>query len=99
MIYVSTCFFSIARTIDTPAGPGLPPVRRAMALVCPAQAAPRLAAARGVDPQTAAATPVGVTCRLCQRAECPARAQPPLGREILPDDYRRAAVPFVFSES
>ncbi|WP_062781684.1 helix-turn-helix domain-containing protein [Novosphingobium capsulatum] len=92
-------FFSMARTIDTPAGPGLPPVRRAMALVCPAQAAPRLAAARGVDPQTAVTTPVGVTCRLCQRAECPARAQPPLGREILPDDYRRAAVPFVFSES
>jgi hypothetical protein len=29
----------------------------------------------------------------------PARTQPPLGREILPDDYRRLAVPFVFSES
>jgi hypothetical protein len=23
----------------------------------------------------------------------------PLGRDILPDDYRRAAVPFVFSEA
>ncbi|NKJ43741.1 helix-turn-helix transcriptional regulator [Novosphingobium sp. SG720] len=92
-------FFSVARTVDVPTGPGLPPVRRAMALVCPAAHAPRVAAARGADPQATPATPVGVTCRLCQRTECPARAQPPLGREILPDDYRRAAVPFVFSES
>jgi len=92
-------FFSLAGTVDTLTAPGLPPVRRALALVCPAEHAPRLATARGIDPRTAPATPVGVTCRLCQRAECPARAQPPLGREILPDDYRRATVPFVFSES
>jgi predicted transcriptional regulator/DNA-binding XRE family transcriptional regulator len=92
-------FFAMARTVDLPTGPGLPPVRRALALVCPAAHAPRVAAARGADPQTTPATPIGVSCRLCQRPECPARAHPPLGREILPDDYRRAAVPFVFSES
>lgn len=92
-------FISMARTVDVASGVGLPPVRRALALVCPADQAPRLAAARGLDPQGAVATPIGVTCRLCQRPDCAARAQPPLGRDILPDDYRRAAVPFVFSEA
>jgi predicted transcriptional regulator/DNA-binding XRE family transcriptional regulator len=92
-------FFSMACTVDIPTGPAQPLVRRALALVCPAAQAPRVAAARGADPQAVVATPIGVSCRLCQRAECPARAQPPLGREILPDDYRRASVPFVFSES
>ncbi|MBY0394240.1 MAG: DUF2083 domain-containing protein, partial [Novosphingobium sp.] len=46
-----------------------------------------------------AATPIGVTCRLCNRATCTARAEPPLGREILPDDYRKTPEPFVFAES
>ncbi|MDK4806667.1 MAG: short-chain fatty acyl-CoA regulator family protein [Novosphingobium aromaticivorans] len=89
-------FFSIARTFDSPAGPGLPPIRRTLALVCAAQHAERLVYARAI---AAEPTPVGTTCRLCQRAQCLSRTQPPLGREILPDDYRRLAVPFVFSES
>ena len=52
-----------------------------------------------MNPQTIAATPIGVTCRLCHRASCRARAVPPIGREILADDYRRAAEPFAFAES
>jgi predicted transcriptional regulator len=40
-----------------------------------------------------------MTCRLCNRAECTARAEPPMGREILPDDYRRVSAPFAFAES
>jgi hypothetical protein len=30
---------------------------------------------------------------------CTARSEPPLGRQILPDDYRRTDVPFGFSDS
>jgi len=45
------------------------------------------------------ATPIGVSCRLCDRATCTARAVPPIGREVLPDDYRRTAAPFAFAES
>ena len=41
-------------------------------------------------------TPIGVTCRLCNRPACTARAVPPVGREILPDDYRRDTAPFGF---
>nr|WP_245506733.1 short-chain fatty acyl-CoA regulator family protein [Rhizobium sp. PP-F2F-G48] len=43
-------------------------------------------------------TPVGIACRLCQRTTCTARAEPPIGRQILSDDYRRTRAPFGFSD-
>ncbi|MBW8753482.1 MAG: DUF2083 domain-containing protein [Sphingomonadales bacterium] len=93
-------FFSIARTVTAGGGSAARPrIMRAIALACAADHAPRLAYAEGVDPRSAAATPIGVTCRLCHRAACHARAAPPIGREILPDDYRRAAEPFTLGES
>lgn len=91
-------FFSIARTVIAGAMQGDPRHYRAVALACAAEHAPRLVYARGVDPAAVEATPIGVTCRLCHRARCTARAVPPIGREILPDDYRRAAEPFTFAE-
>ena len=87
-------FFSIARTVRSGSSRQL----RAIALACAADHAPKLAYARGIDPRTVAATPIGVTCRLCNRSQCTARAAPPIGREILADDYRRAAEPFTFAE-
>lgn len=93
-------FFSIARTVTAGGGShGRPPIHRAIALACAAEHAGKLVYAAGVDPRGAEATPIGVTCRLCHRAACRARAVPPIGREILPDDYRRAAEPFAFGES
>ncbi len=93
-------FFSIARTVTAGGGShGRPPIHRAIALACAAEHAGKLVYAAGVDPRGVDATPIGVTCRLCHRAACRARAEPPIGREILPDDYRRAAEPFAFGES
>jgi predicted transcriptional regulator/transcriptional regulator with XRE-family HTH domain len=93
-------FFSIARMVTAGGGgEGRPRVDRAVALVCAAEHVPQLIHARGADPRKVAATPIGVTCRLCHRAACPARATPPIGREILPDDYRRALEPFTLGES
>ncbi len=90
-------FFSIARTVVAGGGHhGAPRVMRAIALACAAEHAGELVYAEGGD-QTA--TPIGVTCRLCNRAECPARALPPIGRDVLPDDYRRSLAPFEFAES
>lgn len=90
-------FFSVARSVTSGGGAhGKPAVLRAIALGCTAEHAPKLVYARGEQP---AATPIGVTCRLCNRATCTARAEPPLGREILPDDYRKTPEPFVFAES
>lgn len=93
-------FFSIARTVKAGGGGhGRPSILRAIALACSAEHAPRLAYSDGVDPLKAEATPIGITCSLCQRAQCTARAVPPIGREVLPDDYRRPAQPFAFSEN
>lgn len=93
-------FFSIARTVTSGGGSAdRPRIYRAIALACAAEHAPKLTYAQGVDPRAVTATPIGVTCRLCHRAACRARAAPPIGREILPDDYRRAAEPFTFGES
>ncbi|MCX7285324.1 MAG: short-chain fatty acyl-CoA regulator family protein [Novosphingobium sp.] len=93
-------FFSLARTV-TSGGGGFdrPRTTRAIALACAAEHAPRLVYATGADPKAGRATPIGVTCRLCHRAQCTARAEPPIGRDILPDDYRRGAEPFSFAES
>lgn len=93
-------FFSIARTVASGGGSfARPRIYRAIALACAAEHAGKLAYAEGSNPQAAAATPIGVTCRLCHRVACRARAVPPIGREILPDDYRRPAEPFAFAES
>jgi len=94
-------FFSIARTVTAGGGGfGRPRVDRAIALGCAAEHAGRLIYTQddpGLSPD--AATPIGVTCRLCHRAECTARSAPPIGRQILPDDIRRTSAPFGFSDS
>jgi predicted transcriptional regulator/transcriptional regulator with XRE-family HTH domain len=92
-------FFSLARVVRSGGGSwNRAPAERAVALACAAEHAPRLVYARGQEPARAVATPIGVNCRLCTRANCEARALPPIGREILPDDYRRTAAPFTFSD-
>lgn len=93
-------FFSIARTVYSGGGRlDRPTVERAVALACAAEHAPKLAYAAGADPRRVEATPIGISCRLCHRPECAARAHSPIGREILADDYRRGTVPFGFAES
>jgi len=94
-------FFSIARTVTAGGGAfGTPRVERAIALGCAAEHAGRLIYTQGQPGFGAeAATPIGVTCRLCQRTECAARSEPPIGRQILPDDIRRTSLPFGFSDT
>ena len=89
-------FFSIARSVTSGGGGhGKPSILRAIALACAAEHAPKLIYARG---EQAAPTPIGVTCRLCQRIECPARSAPPIGRPILADDHHRRAAPYAFAD-
>ena len=94
-------FFSIARTVTAGGGAfGSPRVERAIALGCAAEHAGRLIYTKDQPGFGAeAATPIGVTCRLCQRTECAARSEPPIGRQILPDDIRRTTLPFGFSDN
>jgi len=93
-------FFSIARTVTAGGGGyGKPRVERAIALGCAAEHAGRLIYTQDQPNGAEAATPIGVTCRLCHRTECTARSAPPIGRQILPDDIRRTSAPFGFSDS
>ncbi|MEO7246938.1 MAG: short-chain fatty acyl-CoA regulator family protein [Novosphingobium sp.] len=92
-------FFSLARTVT--AGTGAwqsSPAVHAVALACAAEHAPKLVYARDLDPRHAEATPIGVTCRLCPRAACTARAAPPIGRQIMADDQRRSPAPYLFAD-
>ena len=94
-------FFSIARTVTAGGGGwGRPRVERAIALGCAAEHAGKLIYTQdrpGFGAESA--TPIGVTCRLCHRADCTARSEPPIGRQILPDDIRRTSAPFGFSDN
>jgi XRE family transcriptional regulator, fatty acid utilization regulator len=93
-------FFSIARTVMAGGGSyGAQGVERAVALGCAAEHADRLIYTQANDaPPADNATPIGVTCELCHRTQCPARSAPPIGRAVLPDDLRRTSVPFGFSD-
>ncbi|NKJ01037.1 helix-turn-helix transcriptional regulator [Novosphingobium sp. SG707] len=93
-------FFSIARTVESGGGGYRQPrILRAVALACAAEHAPRLIYAEGADPRRVEAAPIGVSCRLCHRPDCAARALPPIGREVMAEDYRRGAAPFGLAES
>lgn len=90
-------FFSIARNVSTGGGGfGVARIERAVALCCAAEHAAKLVYARAEAPP--APTPIGVTCTLCHRTLCPARAAPPIGRQVASDDYVRVEAPFGFAE-
>jgi hypothetical protein len=91
-------YFSIARAVMSGAGGyGAPHVERVVVVGCALKDARRLVYAAGTDLDAAPAAPVGVTCRLCERPDCAARAHPPLRRRLLLDEHRRLAAPFSFA--
>jgi hypothetical protein len=91
-------YFSVARTVTSGAGGYLAPhVERVVVVGCALADAGKLVYARGLDLEAASATPVGVTCRLCERPDCAARAHPPLRRRLILDEHRRLAAPFAFA--
>lgn len=74
----------VARTVSRQwGGFGQPGKIFAVALGCDVEHAHRLVYARGLDlndPQVP--TPIGMGCRVCERAACPQRAFPYIGREL-----------------
>jgi len=93
-------YFSIARTVHGGAGGfGAPQAERAVALGCALGDAPNLIYTDGamdLESDQTPATPIGVTCRLCEREDCAARAHPPIRRRLIIDEFRRFAAPFSF---
>ncbi|UQI46829.1 short-chain fatty acyl-CoA regulator family protein [Streptomyces sp. HU2014] len=76
-------------------GWGEPGKTFAIGLGCELRHAPRLVYSAGLDlDDAAAATPIGMGCRVCERLDCPQRAVPPLGRRLAVDENRTTFVPY-----
>lgn len=86
-----TTYFCIARTVQKSGGGwSHPQALHAIGLGCSLSDAQRLVYADGIDLRTSEhAVPVGVTCRLCERAACPQRAFPPLSQRLEIDENVR----------
>jgi predicted transcriptional regulator/transcriptional regulator with XRE-family HTH domain len=73
------------------------PRRYAVALGCEIGEAADFVYADHLDLSRAdAATPIGISCRICPREDCDQRAFPPSGRALRIDPERREVVPYRF---
>ncbi len=68
--------------------------RYAYALGCEVSHAGRLVYADDLDPARAPFDPIGISCRICERRNCPQRAVPPLAAGISVPLDRRSIVPY-----
>jgi predicted transcriptional regulator len=89
-------YFCIARTVSRTEGGFLMPQKHfAVALGCEIDHAAQLIYAVGIDlHDKEAAIPIGVSCRVCERPQCPQRAFPPISRRIRIDENERAFLPY-----
>ncbi|MDF0542839.1 short-chain fatty acyl-CoA regulator family protein [Sphingobium sp. H39-3-25] len=89
-------YVSMAKGLVKPSGTyARAPRRYAVALGCEIEHAGNFIYADGLQlHDEAAATPIGVTCRLCPRQTCDQRAFPPADRSIRVDPDHRQAVPY-----
>ena len=89
-------YVSMAKGLVKPSGSYTRMARRyAVALGCEVEHARDFIYADGLDPARAtAATPIGISCRLCPRADCDQRAFPPADRAIAVDPDVRDVVPY-----
>jgi XRE family transcriptional regulator, fatty acid utilization regulator len=88
-------WFSIARTVRRQSAPwGEEDAQFVVGLGCELKNAGKLVYARGLDLKGASATPIGVNCRLCERANCMHRASPPLVRPLEINENIRGFSPF-----
>ncbi|MGD9811100.1 MAG: short-chain fatty acyl-CoA regulator family protein [Sphingobium sp.] len=89
-------YVSMAKGLVKPSGSfARAPRRYAVALGCEIEHAANFIYADGLQlHDEAAATPIGVTCRLCPRQSCDQRAFPPTDRPIRVDPDNRDVVPY-----
>ena len=92
-------FLTIARAVSRPgAGHALPGQQLVVAIGCPLSHANRVVYGAGLDlDRPAGAVPIGINCRLCDRADCTARAFPPPGRRLIVDENQQGMTPYLFS--
>jgi predicted transcriptional regulator len=85
-----TAYFCVARTIRKSYGFASGDALMAVGIGCPVKDARKLVYADGYDlDNLEAAVPIGVTCRMCERANCEQRAFPPLQHGLKVDENVR----------
>ncbi|ARE84423.1 Propionyl-CoA carboxylase regulator [Roseovarius sp. EC-HK134] len=89
-------YISLARDVSKPGGSFGAPVRRfAIALGCEVKHAGELVYADDLDVSRARAfEPIGISCRICERAECHQRSVPPLERRLQVTPDERGVLPY-----
>ena len=89
-------FLSVARMVSRPgAGHAQPGQQRVVAIGCALSYGARLVYGAGLDPERpAGAVPIGINCRLCDRADCSQRAYPPPGRRLIVDENQQGLAPW-----
>ena len=89
-------YISLARDVSKPGGSYGAPVRRfAIALGCEVKHADQLVYADNLDLTNAGAfEPIGISCRICERAGCHQRAVPPLERRLQVTPDERDVLPY-----
>ena len=94
-----TAYFSIARTVTKIIGGHSTPAQEfAIALGCEISYAGQLVYADGFDVKNRdAATPIGTSCRVCERLDCSQRAFPPLNHRLMVDENKRGRAAYSFS--
>jgi len=93
-----TQYFSISRTVDgVHGGYNEPLTQYAIGLGCEISQASRLVYADAYDLDSLkSATPIGLTCRLCERVGCSQRAFPPMNRSLIVDEGLKTVSPYMF---
>ncbi|MFT3778416.1 MAG: short-chain fatty acyl-CoA regulator family protein [Ottowia sp.] len=86
----------IARTVHGRGGGwGAPRRVFSIGLGCDVRHAPRLVYSKGLDLRDPeAATPIGMGCKVCERADCPQRAFPFIGRALEVDENQSRFAPY-----
>ncbi len=89
-------YFCLAHDVSKPGGSFRAPVRRyAICLGCEISHARDLIYTDGMDLTNARAfEPIGISCRICERADCHQRSVPPLERQLRVDPNRRGVLPY-----
>ncbi|HEX4181331.1 MAG TPA: short-chain fatty acyl-CoA regulator family protein [Caulobacteraceae bacterium] len=91
-------YLCVAKGIVKPSGAYTEPERRyAIGLGCEIGHADAVVYSRGMN-LDGPSTPIGVTCRICERDNCPQRAFPPIDRPLRVPVNERAIVPYVIED-
>jgi len=87
-------YLCVGRSIIKRSGSYLRPNRHyAVGIGCEISYADRLVYSTGV-PLAGPAVPIGISCRICERTDCPQRAFPPIDRSLVVPANARYVVPY-----